>query len=80
MKYRTLGRTGWKVSEISFGGWAIGGGWGDVLGTVLTGHGGRREGALESMAKSAARSVGSTMGRQLGNAVLRGVLGSMLKR
>ncbi len=30
MKYRTLGRTGWKVSEISFGGWAIGGGWGDV--------------------------------------------------
>jgi len=30
MKYRTLGRTGWKVSEISFGAWAIGGSWGDV--------------------------------------------------
>ena len=25
MKYRELGRTGWKVSEISFGAWAIGG-------------------------------------------------------
>jgi aryl-alcohol dehydrogenase-like predicted oxidoreductase len=30
MKYRTLGRTGWNVSEISFGAWAIGGAWGDV--------------------------------------------------
>jgi len=30
MKYRQLGRTGWKVSEISFGAWAIGGAWGDV--------------------------------------------------
>ncbi len=30
MKYRTLGRTGWDVSTISFGGWAIGGGWGKV--------------------------------------------------
>ena len=59
---------------------AQGGGWGDVLGSVLTGGGGKRESALESMAKSAARSVGSSMGRQIGNAVLRGVLGSMLKR
>jgi aryl-alcohol dehydrogenase-like predicted oxidoreductase len=25
-----LGRTGWKVSEISFGAWAIGSSWGDV--------------------------------------------------
>ena len=30
MKYRTLGRTGFNVSEISFGAWAIGGSWGDV--------------------------------------------------
>jgi len=30
MQYRELGRTGWKVSEISFGAWAIGGGWGSV--------------------------------------------------
>ena len=28
MKYRELGRTGWKVSEISFGSWAIGSAWG----------------------------------------------------
>jgi aryl-alcohol dehydrogenase-like predicted oxidoreductase len=30
MKYRSLGRTGWKVSEVSFGAWAIGGAWGQV--------------------------------------------------
>ncbi len=30
MNYRTLGRTGYKISEISFGAWAIGGSWGDV--------------------------------------------------
>ncbi|MCU0509427.1 MAG: aldo/keto reductase [Anaerolineae bacterium] len=30
MNYRPLGRTGWSVSEISFGAWAIGGSWGDV--------------------------------------------------
>ena len=30
MKYRQLGRTPWKVSEISFGSWAIGGAWGSV--------------------------------------------------
>jgi len=30
MRYRALGRTGWKVSEISFGAWAIGGAWGNV--------------------------------------------------
>ena len=30
MRYRLLGRTGWKVSEISFGAWAIGGAWGPV--------------------------------------------------
>ena len=30
MNYRELGSTGWKVSEISFGAWAIGSAWGDV--------------------------------------------------
>lgn len=30
MKYRELGRTGYKVSEISFGAWAIGDAWGSV--------------------------------------------------
>ena len=30
MQYRELGRTGWKVSAVSFGSWAIGGTWGDV--------------------------------------------------
>lgn len=30
MHYRTLGRTGWKISDISFGAWAIGGAWGSV--------------------------------------------------
>ncbi len=30
MQYRELGRTGWKVSTISFGAWAIGGTWGPV--------------------------------------------------
>jgi aryl-alcohol dehydrogenase-like predicted oxidoreductase len=30
VNYRKLGRTGWKVSEISFGAWAIGGEWGSV--------------------------------------------------
>jgi aryl-alcohol dehydrogenase-like predicted oxidoreductase len=30
MQYRKLGRTGWKVSALSFGAWAIGGTWGPV--------------------------------------------------
>ena len=30
MKYRELGQTGWKVSEISFGAWAIGSAWGET--------------------------------------------------
>lgn len=30
MRYRSLGRTGFDVSEVSFGAWAIGGSWGDV--------------------------------------------------
>ena len=30
MRYRPLGRTGWEVSEIGFGAWAIGSAWGEV--------------------------------------------------
>ncbi|HZG56813.1 aldo/keto reductase [Paenibacillus sp.] len=30
MKYRTFGKTGWKVSEIGFGGWQLGGEFGAV--------------------------------------------------
>lgn len=30
MEYRPLGRTGFRVSSVSFGAWAIGGTWGDV--------------------------------------------------
>ena len=30
MQYRELGRTGWKISAVSFGAWAIGGAWGEV--------------------------------------------------
>ncbi len=30
MHYRELGRTGWQVSDISFGAWAIGASWGAV--------------------------------------------------
>ena len=30
MKYRSLGRTGFEISEVSFGAWAIGGTWGHV--------------------------------------------------
>lgn len=30
MQYREFGRTGWQVSMVSFGAWAIGGTWGEV--------------------------------------------------
>ena len=30
MKYREFGKTGWNVSTVSFGAWAIGGSWGTV--------------------------------------------------
>lgn len=30
MQYRTLGKTGFQVSTISFGAWAISGSWGTV--------------------------------------------------
>lgn len=30
MRYRHFGKTGWQVSEIAFGGWQLGGQWGEV--------------------------------------------------
>jgi aryl-alcohol dehydrogenase-like predicted oxidoreductase len=30
MRYRPLGRTGWNISDVGFGAWAIGGSWGTV--------------------------------------------------
>src|SRR5476651_2463491 len=30
MKYRILGKTGYKVSEIGYGSWSLGADWGDV--------------------------------------------------
>jgi aryl-alcohol dehydrogenase-like predicted oxidoreductase len=30
MQYRAFGRTGWNVSAVSFGAWAVGGDWGQV--------------------------------------------------
>jgi aryl-alcohol dehydrogenase-like predicted oxidoreductase len=30
MRYRPFGRTGWKISEIAFGAWQLGGDWGPV--------------------------------------------------
>ena len=51
-----------------------------MLGSILSGGGGRRQGMAEVVAKSVARSVSNQVGRQVGNAIVRGLLGSILKR
>ena len=56
------------------------GGVGGMLSEILTGGGGRRQGVAEALAKSVVRSVGGQVGRQVGNVIVRGVLGSILKR
>jgi len=48
-------------------------GGGGILGSILTGNG-RRESAVEALAKSAARAIGG----QVGRSIIRGVLGSLL--
>ncbi|MCD6679641.1 MAG: DUF853 domain-containing protein [Burkholderiaceae bacterium] len=58
-------------ADSSSGG--IGGIFRDALGGLMTGSG-RKDSAVEAMAKSAARSMGSTIGREL----IRGVLGTLL--
>jgi DNA helicase HerA-like ATPase len=57
-----------------------GGGLGGIIGDILTGGGGKRQGLAEAVVKSAVRSMSSNVGRQVGNAIVRGVLGSILKR
>ena len=59
---------------------AGGGGIADVLGGILGGGGGRRQTPAEAMLKSAMRSIGTKVGGQVGNAIVRGVLGSIMKR
>jgi DNA helicase HerA-like ATPase len=59
---------------------AADGGLGGLLGGILSGGGGGRQSVAEAMVKSAMRSVGSNVGRQVSNAIVRGVLGSILKR
>jgi uncharacterized protein len=63
---RRVGSRGQPTAPASGGG---------VLGSILTGSGGRRQGAAEAMATSMARTVGTQLGRTL----VRGVLGSLLK-
>ena len=48
---------------------------GDVLGGLF-GKTGKRDTAVQAMVKSAARSIGSQVGRE----IIRGVLGSILKK
>jgi uncharacterized protein len=66
------------------------GGLGGLLGSLLGGNGGTLSAAkgkgrqpqsmTEIVIKSATRSIASTVGRQVGSAILRGVLGGLLKR
>jgi hypothetical protein len=57
-----------------------GGGIGGMLSDMLTGGGGKRQGAGEALAKSMASTLGTQVGRQIAGALARGVLGSILKR
>ena len=54
---------------------AAGSGWGKAISDAVFGTS-RRQGMIEAMAKSAARNAGG----KLGNSLLRGVLGSLLKK
>ncbi len=52
------------------------GGIGAILGGLFGSGGSRRESAAQAMFKSAARSIGSHVGRE----IIRGILGSILKK
>ncbi len=65
------------------GGSLLGGMLGDIFGGGQAGPRGgapRRMSMGEAVAKSVARSVASSVGRQVGSAIVRGVLGSLLRR
>ena len=49
---------------------------GSILGGLFGSGGSKRESAGQAMMKSAARSIGSQVGRE----IIRGVLGSILKK
>ena len=67
----SAGRSAPGGADASSGG--VGGVFRDALGGLMTGSG-RKDSAIEAMAKSAARSMGSTIGRE----IIRGVLGTLL--
>ncbi|MBK7204385.1 aldo/keto reductase [Candidatus Amarolinea dominans] len=63
MKYRTLGRTGLRVSEIGFGGWAIGGAaFGNSYGPTDDAASARRSSALELGCTFSTRPMSTAMG------------------
>jgi len=75
------GRSGNSASNGAPAPSSSGGGLGDVLGSVFgsaspSGRGRRGDTLGEAMMKSAVRAIGSTVGRE----IIRGVLGSILKR
>ncbi|MEJ7808362.1 MAG: helicase HerA-like domain-containing protein, partial [Telluria sp.] len=51
-------------------------GFGGILGGLFGNGGSKRESPVQAMVKSAARSIGSSVGRE----IIRGVLGSIMKR
>ncbi len=55
-------------------------GGGGLLESILGSGGGGRQSVAEAVMKSAARSMSSTVGRQVGNALVRGILGGLLRR
>jgi DNA helicase HerA-like ATPase len=55
---------------------SAGSSWGSVLGGLLGGGSGRKDSVVQAVVKSAARTIGSQVGREL----IRGVLGSLLKK
>jgi len=64
------------AGKDSAGADSAGSSWGSVLGGLLGGGSGRKDSVVQAVVKSAARTIGSQVGREL----IRGVLGSLLKK